>query len=199
VEISKLRPLTTIAAALDRVLSLCPAKDDGDGIVLRTEKRPMKSMRKAHIVVVGDGDHGVKLAARLRRMAVAQVTTVAGLAEARGICRNGGAHACIVVCDEILPDQVPPPAADAPGRGNGVPSLVIVPAVTSLARKAARRDGYLAALPANIAPRMLYRRIGAALQHRRAARRARRPQPTVFGVSALAPRLPVLMEKPTLH
>ncbi|HZL30556.1 MAG TPA: hypothetical protein VFC54_05775 [Pseudolabrys sp.] len=84
------------------------------------------------------------------------------------------------------------PAADAPGRGSGVPSLMVVPAVTSFVRKAARRDGYMAALPANIVPRMLYRRIGAALQRGRGA-------PVVRPGSPRRPPAGLLSEKPTLH
>jgi hypothetical protein len=42
---------------------------------------------------------------------------------------------------------------------------------------------------------MLYRRIGAALQRRRATRRTRRPA----GTGASVPRLPPATGKPTLH
>jgi hypothetical protein len=50
-------------------------------------------------------------------------------------------------------------------------------------RKAARRDGYMAALPANIASRMLYRRIGSALQRRRADSGGCRNQPAGIDAS----------------
>lgn len=43
----------------------------------------MKSMRGLRVVVVIDSEHGHMLAARLRRMEVAQVTAVRGLEEAR--------------------------------------------------------------------------------------------------------------------
>mgnify|MGYP003693987177 CR=1 FL=1 len=41
---------------------------------------------------------------------------------------------------------------------------MIAPIVTPHLRRAARRGGYLAAISATIPPRMLYRRLGAALQ-----------------------------------
>ena len=158
----------------------------------------MKSIQRAHIVVVADSDHGLMLAARLLRMDVAHVTTVAGLDEARGMCRMGGADACIVAFDDAVLDAMPLEETDAPGRGSGVPSLMVVPAVTPYLRKTARRRGYLAAVPATIVPQMLYRRISAALQWRAAARRRRR-MPGSIGVPLAGISLPAAFGKPTLH
>ena len=150
----------------------------------------MKSIQRAHIVVVTDGDHGLVLAARLLKMDVAQVTAVAGLDEASGMCQKGCTDACIVAFDEALPDAVPMVENDAPGRKCGVPSLMVAPTVTPYLRKTARRNGYMMAVPVTIAPRMLYRRIGAALQLRRAASRRRRmPGGIVVPVAALYGRL----------
>jgi hypothetical protein len=158
----------------------------------------MKSIQRAHIVVVADSDEGLVLAARLLEMDVARVTSVAGFDEARGLCHNGGADACIVAFDDEVPDAIPMAELDAPGRISGVPTLMIVPAVTAFFRKTAHRRGYLAAVPASIAPRMLYRRIGAALQWRRAASRKRRmPGGIVVPAAALLPRTAI--GKPTLH
>jgi hypothetical protein len=130
----------------------------------------MKSIQRAHIVVVADSDHGLVLAARLRRMEVAQVTPVTGLDAARVICQAGDSDACIVVFDDTVPDAMPIAENDAPGRNTGVPSLMVVPTVTPYLRKMASRRGYMAAVSATIPPRMLYRRIGSALQRRCAAR-----------------------------
>ena len=158
----------------------------------------MKSIQRAHIVVVADSDQGLVLSARLRQMDVARVTTVAGLDEARDMCQLGGTDACIVAFDDAVPDAIPMVENDAPGRSSGVPSLMVVPTVTPYLRKTARRCGYLAAVPATIAPRMLYRRIGAALQWRRAARRRRR-MPGGIAVPVAGLRRPVVFGKPTLH
>jgi DNA-binding NtrC family response regulator len=157
----------------------------------------MKSIRVARIVVVADSDQGQILAARLRRMDVAKVTAVAGLEEARQLCQLGDADACLVAIDAPIPDGIPVAETEAPGRCCGVPTLIMVPVVTPYLRRSARRCGYLAAVPATIRPRMLYRRLGAALQHRRHARaRSRR----------LPPELPLVLRpdaaafgKPTLH
>jgi hypothetical protein len=46
----------------------------------------MKSIRSSRIVVVADSEHGHILAARLRRMEVAEVTAVTGIEEARRLC-----------------------------------------------------------------------------------------------------------------
>ncbi|MGC2074187.1 MAG: hypothetical protein WA694_23210, partial [Pseudolabrys sp.] len=127
----------------------------------------MKSMRGLRVVVVIDSEH---LAARLRRMEVAQVTAVRGLEEARLLCQSGNADACLVAVDAPVPDGVPMQESDAPGRHCGIPALMIAPIVTPHLRRAARRGGYLAAISATIPPRMLYRRLGAALQGRHAVR-----------------------------
>lgn len=158
----------------------------------------MKAIQRAQIVVVADSDHGLVLAARLRRMDVARVTSVGGLETARDICRMGGTDACIVVFDDTIPDAIPMVEADAPGRGSDVPSLMVVPTVTPYLRKTARRCGYLAVVSAAIPPRMLYRRVGAALQRRRAARR--RPRlPGGIGLPGTAMTRMAAFGKPTLH
>ena len=159
----------------------------------------MKSMRNAHIVVVGDCERGRLLAAQLRRMALARVTTVAEPTEAQVLCQRGEAHVCIVVRPELNPDQAPPVAAEAPGRGSGVPSMIMVPVVTAYVRKVARRDGYMAALPANIAARVLYRRVRAALQCGGGRRGPHRRRPAGPGLPALVSGAHAPEAKPTLH
>jgi hypothetical protein len=108
----------------------------------------MKSMRGLRVVVVIDSEHGHILAARLRRMEVAQVTAVAGLEEARLLCQSGNADACLVAVDAPVPDAVPAKESDTPGRWCGVPALMLAPVVTPHLRQAARRRGYLAAISA---------------------------------------------------
>ena len=100
----------------------------------------MKSIQRAHIVAVTDGDHGLVQAARLLKTDVAQVTTVAGLDEASGMCQKCCTDACIVAFDEALPDAVPMVENDAPGRKCGVPSLMVVPTVALYLRKTTRRN-----------------------------------------------------------
>ena len=158
----------------------------------------MKSIRVSRIVVVGDSDHGHVLAARLRRMEVATVIAVSGLEEARQLCQSGCADACLVAIDGAIPDGVPVTEGDAPGRFCGVPALMVAPIITPHLRRTARQHGYLAALSTTIPPRMLYRRIGAALQRRRRPARMNPRQvswPTVpFSVPETA-----AFGKPTLH
>ena len=103
----------------------------------------MKSMKGLRVVVVTDSEHGHVLAARLRRMEVAQVTAVAGLEEARLLCQSGRADACLVAVGAPVPDAAPTTESDAPGRCCGVPALMIAPVVTPQLRRAARRRGYL--------------------------------------------------------
>jgi hypothetical protein len=157
----------------------------------------MKSIRVSRIVVVADSDQGHVLAARLRRMEVAKVTAVTGLEEARRLCQSGGADACLVTVDAPVPDGVPQAESDAPGRCCGVPALIVAPVVTPHLRRTARRCGYLAAVPATIPPRMLYRRLGAALQRRRAGRAS--PRRLLRGMPPVGRSDPAVFGKPTLH
>ena len=157
----------------------------------------MKPIRRANLVLVADSDHALLLAERLRRFRVAGVTTVTGLDEAQRLCNAGDADVCLVAHEEAVIDARPRPEAEAPGRHAGVPSLMIVQAVTPYLRKEARRAGYAATVPAGIAPRLLYRRIGAVLQRRRAARR-RHLRPAA-GIAAFARTAADLAGKPTLH
>jgi len=157
----------------------------------------MKSMRRSHIIVVHDNSSshgGARLAARLQRMAIGRVTTTAGMEDARDLCRAGGVDVCLVANGDAAPDAVPETLADAPGRLFGVPTLIVRPVVTPHLRAAARRRGYAAVLPAKIAPRMLYRRIGAVLQ----ARRRRRPPASGPRVMT-APVKTAHFAKPTVH
>ena len=56
----------------------------------------MKSIERAHIVVVAGGERGEALAAQLRRMQVRQVTTVRDVEEARRLCAQGDTSLCLV-------------------------------------------------------------------------------------------------------
>lgn len=157
----------------------------------------MKSMKGLRVVVVTDSEHGHVLAARLRRMEIAQVTAVAGLEEAQLLCQSGRADACLVAVGAPVLDAARTKESDAPGRRCGVPALMIAPVVTPQLRRAARRRGYLTAISATIPPRMLYRRLGAALQGRRAVRRE--PRWLARGVPIADLSNSAAFGKPTLH
>jgi hypothetical protein len=161
----------------------------------------MKSIQLARIVVVADSDRSLLLAARLRRMQVSRVTEVADLDEARRLCRAGETDACVVAFDDRVLDAAPLAAADAPGRDCGVPSLLLAEVVTPYLRRLARRSGYCAAVPDTIAPRMLYRRIGGALQQRRAARTRRFRLGSGIGAGATGRSAALRADwaKPTVH
>jgi DNA-binding response OmpR family regulator len=159
----------------------------------------MKSVRSVRIVVVADSDHALMFAARLSRMQLGEVTPVAGLDQARRLCRAGGADVCIVANDEGVLDARPTVPSGAPGRGCGVPSLMVVAAASPALRKSARRAGYASVIPAAIAPRMLYRRLRAALQRRRVASAVRRRLPPAMVVTPFAQEWVAMSGKPTLH
>jgi hypothetical protein len=160
-------------------------------------------MRNSHLLVFHDdpdGRHGRKshagarLVVRLRRMAVGRITAVSRIEEVKHLCSAGGIDACLVVIGDAVPDSIPTVLAEAPGQAFGIPTLIVAPAVTPHLRKTARLCGYRAVLSAKIAPRMLYRRVGAVLQGRR------RPRPQVSGRMVMtAPTKAVNLGKPTVH
>jgi hypothetical protein len=160
----------------------------------------MRSIRRAHVVVVADDDRSALLAMQLRRMQVARVTAVADLGEARRLCRGGEATVCLVALRDTVFDA-PVAENEAPGRGCGVPALMLVEVVTPYLRRLARRDGYLVVIPEKIASRLLYRRLGAALQRRRAVRpgRPRSLTSTRFGIVGHPADQFAGSHKPTLH
>lgn len=159
----------------------------------------MKSIRYANIVLVADSDQGLLMAARLRRMQVSQVTSVTDLDAARRMCRAGATDACLVAGRDAVFDAAPAAENDAPGRDSGVPSLMLADVVTPYLRRLARRSGYCAAVPAAIAPQLLYRRIGAALQRRRASGRGRQRMPSGIVTPLIGVPGPATFGKPTLH
>jgi len=113
------------------------------------------------------------------------------------LCKSGSADACLVAVGSPVPDCVPAPEGEAPGRACGVPALMVVPVVTPHVRRTARRCGYLAAISATMPPRMLYRRLGAALQRRGAARR--RSRNLALGAQFVRLENATFFDKPTLH
>jgi hypothetical protein len=134
----------------------------------------MISFSLARVVVVA-GDHsGGVLVHALTRMGLAGVRLVATPEEARQLCAVDSVDACLALLPPQVPDELPRWTAetDAPGRKAGVPSLLLAEAVTPYVTKSARSAGYVAAIPAKVAPRLLYRWIGALLQ-KQAQRQAR--------------------------
>jgi hypothetical protein len=95
---------------------------------------------------------------------------------------------------DAVPDAAPQALAEAPGQPFGIPTVIVAPAVTPYLRKTARLSGYVAVLPAKIASRMLYRRIGAVLQGRR-----RRRAPASGRMVMTAPVKTANFTKPTVH
>jgi len=126
----------------------------------------MISFSLARVVVVAGDQTGGSLVHALTRMGLPGVRLVATLDEARQLCAVDCVDACVALLPPCIPDEKPrwTVETDAPGRQAGIPSLLLVEAVTPYVTKSARSSGYMAAIPANVAPRMLYRWIGALLQ-----------------------------------
>jgi hypothetical protein len=112
----------------------------------------MKSVHTVRILVVADSDHALVFAARLRRMKLGEIITATNVDDARELCRGGGIDACIVTVDDTVLDARPSVPGDAPGRGCGLPTLMLVAAVSPALRKLARRAGYVAAIPGRHRP-----------------------------------------------
>jgi hypothetical protein len=155
----------------------------------------MISFSIARVVVVAGDQSGGYLAHALTRMGLAGVRLVATLDEARQLCAVDSVDACLAVLPPSVPDEVPrwTPETEAPGRRAGVPSLLLAEALTPYVTKSARSSRYVAAIPAKVPPRLLYRWIGALLQKqaqrqaRTAAAAAANGRPEVPSADALHP------------
>jgi hypothetical protein len=133
------------------------------------ELRTKNSFARARVAVVAGEASGHAVVHCLRRMGLAVVHDLSDIEQARLLCSSGRVNACLVVLPRPVPDQVPSLQLEtgAPGRGTGIPSLLIADVLTPHLLKTAGRAGYIAAIPADITPRMLYRCIGALLQQSR--------------------------------
>lgn len=136
----------------------------------------MQSGRTPCVVVVADDACGRAIGVALERMALSRVSVVQSLEEAGQACTTGHADACVVVQRNAVFLEFPfcDVEPDAPGRGSGVPSLLVADVVTPYIRRTARRAGYAGVLPLDADPRLLYRGLRGLLQKlRRPIRLAR--------------------------
>jgi AmiR/NasT family two-component response regulator len=127
----------------------------------------MKSLRRARIVIVAGEVGGRALLSMLQRVEFPQVTVVESAEEARRMCDAGGADACVVSVRNYLLEE--PATVTAETTAPAAPSVLLADIVTPDITRTARLSGYASAVPVNVAPRLLYRLIGAAMQ------KARRP------------------------
>jgi hypothetical protein len=163
-------------------------------------------IQHARILLIAEPSCGHTLLEKLRDLKLFKVTQVGDIEEARRQCEIGAADACLMVVRNFLADdlRVALVESPAPGRESGVPSLLVADVITPHVMDAARRSGYVNAVPITSTGRLLYRSIGAVLQQVRRARagggarkHAKAPPPVWTGVIdpfSLAGGL-----KPTLH
>jgi hypothetical protein len=130
----------------------------------------MRSIRTARIVVAADGVSGRSLLHLLTRMDIPQVRLVASTAEARSLFEAGEADACLVAVRNFQIEDAPARSVEEPAPSPS--AILLADVVTPYVARTARRSGYAAVAALSIAPRLLYRRIGGALQ------KARRTQPS---------------------
>jgi hypothetical protein len=141
----------------------------------------------------------------LGQLDLTQVSVVPHIEEARRLCQAGAADACLLVVRNFGADEHSAMNLEltAPGRESGVPSLLLADVVTPYVAQAARRSGYLSAVPMTMTPRLLYRRISALLQKSRRVRfhgiatEHDGPRPIYVDALYLLPELGGI--KPTLH
>jgi hypothetical protein len=163
-------------------------------------------IQRARILLIAEPTYGDSLLEKLRHLKLFKVTRVDDVEEARRQCEVGAADACLIVVRNFLADDLRGSLVEsaAPGRASGVPSLLLADVVTPHVMDAARRSGYVSAVPITSTGRLLYRSIGAVLQQARrtraaggARKHAKGPAPIWTGVRdqlGLASGL-----KPTLH
>ena len=166
----------------------------------------MSPIQRARILLIAGPAYGDSLLEKLRHLKLFKVTRVDDVEEARRQCEIGAADACLMVVRNFVADDLRAALIEtpAPGRESGVPSLLLADVITPHVMDAARRSGYVSAVPITSTGRLLYRSIGAVLQMARrtragggAKKHAKAPPPVWTGMVdpfSLAGGL-----KPTLH
>jgi AmiR/NasT family two-component response regulator len=149
----------------------------------------MKSLRRARIVIVAEEVGGRALLSMLQRVELPQVTVVESAEEARLMCEAGGADVCVVSVRNYLLEE--PAKLTAETAAPAAPSVLLADIVTPDVTETALRSGYASAVTVNVAPRILYRLIGAAMQ------KARR-RPTALRVRGTPCTTPTLRTPPNL-
>jgi DNA-binding NarL/FixJ family response regulator len=138
----------------------------------------MKQIQTARVVVLRlDEAEAEKAAQRLQSLGMPQVVGVSSIAEL-SVHIAGGKVDVIVLADSDLPDglpcetsgQVRPPLE---ALSAGIPCLLLLSSLSRGATRAAMSAGFAAVLAADVAPRMIYRRVGALMQRVRRIGRAR--------------------------
>ena len=129
----------------------------------------LPSLSHARVAVVGDARQNRTLIQSLRRMGLAEVRTVASLADAVAMAAQHIVDACLVVMPRTVPDdaEIFLTETSAPGRRTGIPSLLLADVVTPYVERCARGNGYMAAVPLDLPTRLLYRRVRALFQRPR--------------------------------
>lgn len=156
----------------------------------------MKSLRRARIVIVAGEVGGRALQSMLQRVELPQVTVVESAEEARRMCDAGRADACVVSVRNYLLEE--PAQVTAETTAPAAPSVLLADIVTPDITRTARRSGYASAVPVNVAPRMLYRLIGAAMQKARRRPAALRVRGTPCTTPARRPSPKSSVDRPSV-
>ena len=128
----------------------------------------MKPIQNVRIAVAADEASGRSLLNLLTRISIPQATLVATTREARALCEAGAADASIVVIRNFSIEDVPVRTVEDPAPVKS--SILLADVVTPYVARTARRSGYAGVAALGVAPRLLYRLIGGALQKGRRAR-----------------------------
>jgi hypothetical protein len=106
-------------------------------------------IQRARILLIADPAHERSLLDKLRLVKLFKVDHVDGIETARRSCEAGATDACLLVVRNSAADDLwlSLVKSFAPGRDNGVPSLLVADVVDSYLMDAARRSGYAGAMP----------------------------------------------------
>jgi hypothetical protein len=137
-----------------------------------------KQILGARVVVLRlDGVDPSAAAEGLRSLGMIHAVGLADQRELSLHVEQGRVDVVVVAAARAAPDPVVPAGAlprppDAALR-SGIPCLLLVPAFSRAVARAAMALGYAAAMSADAAPRLVYRRVGALMQRVRRSGRAR--------------------------
>ncbi|WP_296571611.1 hypothetical protein [Phreatobacter sp.] len=142
-----------------------------------------KQIHDARVVVLRlDGVDPAMAADNLKRLGMVHAVALTDPRDLSDHIAAGRVDVVVVSVAAPVPVPVRDPQA-APGSGllrppdaalkAGIPCLLLIPSFTRAVGRAAMALGYAAAMSADVAPRLVYRRVGALMQRVRRSGRAR--------------------------
>jgi DNA-binding NarL/FixJ family response regulator len=132
----------------------------------------MRSLMAARLVLLdADQVRREELSGALAELGAFQISGIATVAEAAGVCALAAPDLFIVEGPSLAANDEDDEISANPFAASGIPTILLIPDATMLQRRKAARAGYAIVIGMPASPRLVYRRIAHALQNARRVKR----------------------------